>query len=559
MKRVTLGLLCLIGVMSCDIPRSITLKGNPGVYLPLGSPFSRLDDADKLENQISSGKVKEMLGKSETDNTNKARVYDYQGSDVDPKVQAYIVHYPIVEMKLDLEEYIGNAAKTDDDGELSHTIEANIGNSSYFSNQFPQGAYLTGKQGPKPAEDPNDPLFRISLADMAKLVKEVTVIEFGLEMTYNNDRFADYVRIKIPAFGITDYIPGEKSGNTLRFVNAPANKFIPKPQSKNGTLNEKSEIEIFVKVTGPCSGTIVPQMVFNWTSAIIYAPQDNPIKGTHTIQNKLGEFLGEGSRIKKAAGHIYVNDIEKNEFKASISITAAGSDLVSPNTQIKPKPRPSFPDSASGLFEGSLPLDSLDKPDGIVLTAIINSNGKLEYTIKVEEMTITPADKEKTIAADLVVLFPLEFSITNSARSQNNDDYVKLGFGDKVFDKLGKDDWFSRTGDGDDFFEYLDMVKILIRDVNNTIIDIDTLALRVETRKDSQIIEFNKKDLSLKITGDDIRDIPFNPRFTMLLRKDANGNSGTLKILRPIDNNPPAFNFKLDVEATAKVNYTIDL
>jgi len=557
MKKVTLGLLCLIGVMSCEIPQSITIKGNPGVYLPLGSPFKRLDEADRLENQISFGKIREMLSRSGADSVDRIRVYDYQGADVDSRVQAYIVHYPIVEMKLDLEEYINDAAKTDDNDELSYIIPNTI-NSPLFSGQFPDGAYLTGTQGPKQTEDPNDPLFVILLEDMAKLVKEVTVNEFGLEMEYSDPSFADHVRIKIPAFEITDYIPGVRVGNTLRFVKIPTNKFIPKPRSESGNLNEKSEIEIFVKVTGPCAGTIIPEMVFNWTSAIIYAPQDNPIKGTHTIQNKLGEFLGEGSRIKKAAGHIYVNDIEKNEFKAAISITAAGSDLVSPNTQIKPKSRPSFPDSASGLFEGSLPLDSLDKPDGIALTAVINSNGKLEYTIKVEEMTITPADKEKTIAADLVVLFPLEFSITNTARSPDNNDYVKLGFGDKVFDKLGEGDWFSRTGDGDDFFNYLDMVKILIKDVNNTIIDIDTLALQVETRKNSQIIEFNKKDLFLKITGDDIRDIPFNPRFTVLLRKDDNG-SGTLRILRPIDNIPPAFNFKLDVEASAKVNYTIDL
>jgi len=84
---------CLTALSSCEIPQSITIKGKPGVYIPLGNPF---DDSNRLEDHINRGKLKEMMGDEDD-----IRIYDYTGNNVDAEVLSYIIHYPILEMRLE--------------------------------------------------------------------------------------------------------------------------------------------------------------------------------------------------------------------------------------------------------------------------------------------------------------------------------------------------------------------------------------------------------------------------------------------------------------------------
>jgi hypothetical protein len=551
MKKMTIGLLCLIAIMSCDIPQSITVKGSPGVYLPLGSPFSRLDDTDRLENRINPDKIKEMLSKSETDDTAEVEIYDYQGPDVNHNVQAYIVHYPIVAMKLDLQKHIDDAAKIDDETHISHTLEPIIDSPS-FSTQFPQGAYLTGTQGPQKTEDRSNPLFKVSLANMTKLVKEVRVTMIGLEMKYDNDVFAQNVLIKIPAFGINDYIPGSPvNGNKVQFFNDQKNKFTPKPESKGGDLNEKNEIEIFVKVTGPCSGTIVPEMILEWTDATVYASDDDSIKGTHTIKNELGEFLGEGNSFEKVTGYVYMHDLDK----ASMSLNynnkplAAGS-LESVN-------RPNFP------IEGEIPVHSLDSESSIDLTEVFLSEATLSYEVKIEtwEISNDQTTREKTITADLIILLPLEFKIT--ALSPDMPDYARLEL-KKLFPEPKGGDLFMRTGknNSDDLLNNLDTVKITLKNFQNDITDDFHLLIASGNYRNS--IDLSSQDNhepSLKIDWEDI-PYPFSPKFEILLEREKKidgqyENYALLKIKRQPPN--PKFDFILTVEATANINHTMDL
>jgi hypothetical protein len=90
MKKIIVGFLCIFVLISCEIPQSITVKGHPGVYLPIGSPFP---DRNGLGDQISHDNIQEMMGGSEN-------IYDYQRADksdgVDPNVQAYVVRYPLI-------------------------------------------------------------------------------------------------------------------------------------------------------------------------------------------------------------------------------------------------------------------------------------------------------------------------------------------------------------------------------------------------------------------------------------------------------------------------------
>jgi hypothetical protein len=546
MKKMMIGFLCLTAIMSCEIPQSITIKGNPGVYLPLGSPFS---DGNRLEDYINPEEIKKSISNSDADSTHKVKVYDYQGGGDYADVQAYIVHYPIVEMKLDLEEYINDMIKNNEQEKDTYVIPGDIAAS--LQNQFPK--YLTGTKGPQDNEDKDDPLFRIPLADMVKLVEEVTGNGFGLQMTYN-DFFYDNVEIKIPAFGIDNYTKGTKVGDKLRFVNTAKNKFIPKSKSNNGDLNDKNEIEIFVKLTGPGSGTIDPEMVFDWTSAIVRA-DSNPIKGKHAITNQLGEFLGKGSEFKKITGYIYVTDFDT----ATMSITAAGSPLVEPGTSIHPQPRPSFPDSDTGSFPGKLPSDSLI--NGIDLTDIFNSSFKsslnLEYEIQINLMTITPDNKGETITADLVILIPLELKISNQS---GENDYVKLELKEDIFPKPGNGDLFMRTGknNSDDLLNNLETVKIILEKLQNNITNNFSLLIASGAYCELLSLTVSDQKLFLEIKPNEL-PYPFNPRFEILLKKDQNQPYATLKINRQDPDNPAKFDFFLTVEAQVKINHTMDL
>ena len=187
MKKMMLGLLCLVWLMSCEIPQSVTFKGNPEVYIPLGSPFAGMADEDRLENLIDPGRIREMMNTGdEASPSHRIRIYDYQGSHVDPGLQAYLIHYPIVTMQLDLSEYTAEALKDTEDGELaSFNVPAEVEDIPHdqFDSQYPNGCFLT-RDGLKTSHDPNGPLFTIPLADMQKLVKEVNGTAFGVQINY---------------------------------------------------------------------------------------------------------------------------------------------------------------------------------------------------------------------------------------------------------------------------------------------------------------------------------------------------------------------------------------
>jgi len=552
MKKAALGLLCLIALMSCEMPESLTVKGNPGLYIPLGSPFNKLDEKDRLENQISIAKIREMLSETGDDEDPiKLNIYEYSGPDVaDQTVQAYLIHYPIVEMKFDLEAYINEAMENDQGEKDKYTIPAEF--AALPQSVFPK-ELTRGNTG--------EPLFTIPLDDMSDLVKTISYDKIGLKMEYSDNSFAQNVEIKIPAFGINDYTKGtqttEDGINKLLFVNETSGEFIPKSSTNSGSLNGKGEIEIYVQLSGPCSGTIAPEMVFEWTEATIDASSQDAKTGEFPIENPLGDFLGDGSKIKKVTGYFYVTVAEG--FTAKVNITADGSDIIKPGASsapytLKSVNRPVF---SSDLYQGPLPNDSLydaTGKNGIDLTPVFNASTKqtLEYKISIEEMTIKPTDKEKIITADLVILLPMEVEINESY----DDNYVKLKLGDS-FENISDGDLFGRNEDGDNFLDMLDSVKITIKDINNNILDISKLALLVETNK-TQTLEFNNGK-SLTFTADDIKTIPFNPKFTMLLERGGNSTApGTLRILRPTGNTSRKFDFKIDVEAKAKVNYKID-
>jgi len=137
-------------------------------------------------------------------------------------------------------------------------------------------------------------------------------------------------------------------------------------------------------------------------------------------------------------------------------------------------------------------------------------------------------------------------------------------------------DLFNRVGDEDNIIDTLKNVEIILKDIDITILDPKNLAVLIERQgasqsKDYKLLEFFNKDntnsdeISLTLEKDFIRR-PFNPKFTILLKKDEKTpgtyeNFGSFSISRPdLDNaQVPNFDFKLYVKAQAALEFTKEL
>jgi len=527
MKKSVLGFLCLILVLSCDIPQSVTVKGNPGLYLYLGSPFSSLGEGERLEDYISTAKIKEMMGDQEN-----IKIYDYQppGSGQND-VHTFVVHYPIAEMSYDLSEYV--------DDIFSDDVRVQPFDIHPFVNNLSDGTYYLTREGiGYQYTEPTTPLFVVPLDDMAKLIIEVNGTAFGIELNWSQS-FKDKLRLKIPAFGMNDYTEGAQVGNKLRFVNSTFTQFKPEGLNANG------EIEIFALVLGGCSGTILPESVFEWDTAKIdvSGENDDKMSGEYSIGNILGDFLGEGVSFKEVKGYIYVDGIDDD--KAALTLKNENIDLVTPGTLLKEKSRPSFPDNDtdpvaalpahSVTFAGALGKDYID------LAGI----STLNYKINVSEMTIENDSESvgKAITIDLVILLPLELIVKTPSSVSG---YVKLDLGDDILPKFDED-LFGRTGD-----ELIDGVKlksitILVRPLQNEVIG-NPIAVRIVsgTVREKIDLDFDMKEISSPPIE---LPFPFTPSFEILLKEDSPGRGATLSIKRQDPNNPPVFDFIMAIEA----------
>ncbi|MDR0494219.1 MAG: hypothetical protein LBG95_01135 [Treponema sp.] len=540
MRKIVLGIACLIAIMSCgiEIPSSVTIKGKPEVHIPLGSPFT---EANRLENSISSGKE-----------DGGTVLYDYQDN---KEVQTYLIQYPIVELTFDLTSYVNNAAVGEDEELLACNIPESIGGlgKAEFDNDYPNGIFLTGTNGPQNDEDINDPTFTIVLSDMAKTVTEINSGPFGIETGYNAN-YEQNLWVKIPAFEINDYRKGIHEDGKLRFVNNT--QFKPKEKLNDGKL------EIFVKVTGPCSGATVFDMVFEWVDAVIDTAND-PIEGGHVISNGLREYLGDNVTYKNAEGYIFVNGIDKG---ASMSLDFDDKSLLDP--PVTPLDQEAFPRPTGFEFTGQLSTHSLKTP--IDMTEVLNNKSAskmLKHKIFIEEFRIfnNAGDNGKTITADMVVLLPLEFAVANAPSDPDYlpEKYVKLNLGN-LFTEPGDSDLFFRTGENENLIDQHIRMKIFLTNVNNTIVDDSNLSLLVYSEDKSEriyegIIKFSDENPNTQFVIDKSFPNPFSPRFHTILEKDDNEDYATFIIKRPRDSEKPIFDFHLNVEVKADLNYVIDL
>jgi hypothetical protein len=126
-----------------------------------------------------------------------------------------------------------------------------------------------------------------------------------------------------------------------------------------------------------------------------------------------------------------------------------------------------------------------------------------------------------------------------------------LDFGDSFKKDLWEGDLFGRKpGDENNYLKQIEYINIGIFKTNINILEKEKLAVWAATGKEGSLLKF-EDNASIKLASSG--EFLYSPKFTVLLEKDTGKKFGSLKILRPEN---PSFDFKLYVEAKAKLEYT---
>jgi hypothetical protein len=603
MKKRTAGFVYLtlsIIIMSCafEIPQMLTITGDPKVYIPLSNPFNSLDPEERLEYLVSLEGIRAMMNKADVGDTgtqladkSHVKIYSYEVPDEYDGYQTYAVHYPLVELQHDLTDYIDGklAQALNMDGEKIH-IDVPFTPPSF---PLPPGVdiypyYLT-PAGPAKTPTPM-PLYNLELSDMYKIILKVEGEDagksFGIEVpfddafpweTYGPD-FKEYLWVYIPAFGFDDYIQGEKAerdGITYLQFMSEKDEFLP------GDL-EDGILKAYFMVKGPCSGLRMPQIVFNWTRALIdTTSSDHGIdrfKGDFKIENALGKFLGAGVKFKEIQGYMFITGID-GDPRLSLTCQHDGGAIVDLYTEnggkLEEQTRPNFTDIITEKFQ------PINKVDFVKLTEMLNTPqaASLSYEVTINEMWIDNDETitTKKITADLVLLLPLIFKADEESGYEDEDgskNYVKISLNDllpKLAEGEEKTDILMRDKDGDGVLSKISYIRIVLRNYINDVLAVERDGrldvLLTAERPDGEApyqqlfnIMIGRGEPFLLINDPDELPNPFNPGFDVLVKKEkkadgTNENYAILGIQRQKPNS--AFTFTIMVEAKTAINETI--
>jgi hypothetical protein len=563
MKKRLFGLLCLMVLMACNyqVPESLVIRGSPTVKLPLGNPFNLLDDNERLEYYVSLDGIREMMNKNGADG--KVNIYNYNAADY----QTYVVHYPLAKMQLNLTEYIDEKlaeALNDVNGEQ---IDINVPTEPPTFPDLPPGSsiypyYLT-PTGPVKSEEPL-PLYNVELDDMYKLILEVEGKEegnsFGIEIP-DGALFQEHLWVKIPAFGIKDYMLGKMEGDKLRFI-SDEKTFYPHDM-------EDGILKAYFMVTGPCPGIRMPEIVFNWEKALIDSTTSNFFNGDYTIENALGKYMGVGVEFTDVQGYIYIEGVDGS---ATLSLTVESSESASPVYSIDDEPlaNQATPDFSASNY--SLAPQSLNAP--IPLADMLNSPGDsvtLSYKIKIEEYWVYAEDiSGLPITTDMVILLPLKFKATTPSdyTGKDGEEYVKISLNDLLPDSSEGDDLFMRDKGEDSLLKDISYIRIALNHYKNTILKAEELGVLITAKyKDESDPYLNYFSMTgnapfLQIDKIDKLPNPFNPGFDVLVKKekksDGNGYEDYAMLGIFPQNKNSAFSFTIMAEVKTNINQSIN-
>jgi hypothetical protein len=552
------------------MPESITIKGSPGLHVPLGSPFASLKEEDRLENLISQEKIEKMIEAS-SDKDKDMKIHKIVNP-FDPEVLTYLVEYKLDSIPLDLQKYM-HGAIDDTKPYTIRKVEDQIGGETYF---------IDGDGVPRTDEISDNPFMRIPLYEMKKFVKVVRRDpgrKFGLEISVDDPALTpieqqallgnlkNYLQLKIPGI-LKDYTPGDWNPDDptkLQFVNEDGTPFTPLDDLING------ELLIYAKISGVCSGTIKPAIVYEWKEAVIYTPVNSSIHEKYTIgKNSLRDLFDGAASFKEVSGYVYIYGTEiSNSVSNSIKMTYTYSGGTISRVLKAIKNQPDF-------AGGKLTPASFDDEQGpLNMTEFFNkADEEVEVDIRIPELLIKNGDfdKNKTIECKLCVLIPLDLKVSETPgvpdtatvdKVKIKDVYVPLNLGDVL--KYGNEtgDLFGREEGEGNIIRKVDYVDIMLKDIDITILDPKRLAVLIESNGIYKLLKFDEANAPLRFSGESI-DNPFNPEFTILLKKDEKEPGtyetfGSFKILRPGPGKASKFDFKLDVKAKAALEFTLNL
>jgi len=613
MKKVIPGFVCLFLIVSCGLqnlpPDSITIKGKPGLYVPLGSPFVGMDEKDRLEYLLSPENMKEKMKENVTKEGADEDVKIYTVSErivralkeelkedlnIDPGVQTYMVHYPLIDMPLNLKRYADDAiadVKTKKEIKIPDNPGSPASPEAPLFISYNEATNTTILQA---TDDPNTPFVKIPFAKMAKLVKRVENGQYGLEIDYDLYLAAN-LQIKIPGFGF-DYMSGIPTNNNgdptsinptkLRYYDTsadPKTDFYPQKRDVSGQL--KSDLDdgenlfVYARITGHCPpGDLEPAMIFEWVKALIdtESMEDGIIStfmGYYPIKNTLSEFVGEGVTFKKVIGFMYMSGVEAqdaSDIEASVTANIYAGEFKNdkPTGDLKESIKedldnqklPELP--SDDEFDKELYPMSIKSKEPLDLTKIFeNDDMTLQYAINIKEMMYYHKDdNQDRIKFDMIVLIPMDLKISkpitdDGVKDDIKGNYVMLDFGQSFKNTLWEGDLFGRKEGEENYLKKIEYFNVGIIKTNINIVDPTKLAILAISGSNSSTMEF-RDNASLKLAGNSSSESLLSPTFKLILKKDLSENFGSFRILRQKN---PVFDFKLYVEAKAALEYTLDL
>ena len=437
--RFVAALVLCFGVGACDIPQSITVKGSPGLYLPLGSPLEKntlVKDFLTLEN------LKKQLGDNPTE------VYHYRYAQIDTgfgdvngiqDVQTFLVHYPIADLDdiLDLNQ-----------PDISVTFP--IPDLPYDYIQFPREVSV-----PIPLEKMKKWVESIDINDeeedkfSAIILEDAAILQDSLEM-------------KVERLGFSDFKKGTVSGKDLVFTaDTNVDDFWPE---REGALNVTARL---IKKPGR-TGNLTVKARLEWREAVVFPPNygryEDKIAGLSLY--KLRESLG-GMWFKDIPTYFFVDNLPE-DTKAWLSWNDGGADRDI--TTVDEVDSVLFPAPASDVFTGPLNASferfSLKDP--------FNSSREvtIKYGIDLPDRVRVARGKDESIKVDLVLVLPLTFEISREDTETLNiggGKYLKLDFAE--IPQI-ENDLFDRESDNDPMLidgVKLKAVTLLLGEVKNTI------------------------------------------------------------------------------------------
>jgi hypothetical protein len=259
----------------------------------------------------------------------------------------------------------------------------------------------------------------------------------------------------------------------------------------------------------------------------------------------LKNFLGSSAEFKTVKGYMYVDGLPG---PGAMSLKTGGTSLLDPDpTAITLRPRPDIRDWGGG--PGSVgEIDLLDQFNGA-------GPFSLDYAITMSEITITKNSDQakKTITADMVIMLPLEFTLSGTVIPVAGKNYIALPWND-MLPQLGDGDLFQRNDDTDTVLKEIESVKLRLNNIVNDVLPAITLLTTVphEDGTVSQYIRVVPPAGNEEITIND-PPRPFNPTFTVLLPIGQGATAGTLTIGRGAD----VFDFLIVAEAKTGIEYAV--